>query len=144
MIRQHSSPVVRNGVRLLLPLAQLYALYVLTHGHYGPGGGFQAGTILAAGFILDFLTCGRESPRRQLIGRKAVILGAVGVGIYLGIGLISMLAGENFLDYGALPFSGLDPATRRSYGILGIETGVCLAVTAVLVAIFTSLGITDE
>ena len=33
----------------------LFALYVQFHGDYGPGGGFQAGVIVAVGVILHAL-----------------------------------------------------------------------------------------
>ena len=38
--------------RILIPMIMLFALYVQFHGDYGPGGGFQAGVIFAASFIL--------------------------------------------------------------------------------------------
>ena len=35
--------------RLLVPFILLFGLYVQFHGDYGPGGGFQAGALVAAG-----------------------------------------------------------------------------------------------
>ena len=35
--------IVTNTVRLLIPVIQLFAFYVLAHGHVSPGGGFQGG-----------------------------------------------------------------------------------------------------
>ena len=46
--------------RLLIPFILLLGLYVQFHGEYGPGGGFQAGAILAAGVILYSLLEGRS------------------------------------------------------------------------------------
>jgi multicomponent Na+:H+ antiporter subunit B len=40
---------------------QLFAFYVLLHGHYSPGGGFQAGILLGASMILPRLALGRPS-----------------------------------------------------------------------------------
>ena len=60
MIERHDSVVVVTFVRALLPVMQLFALYVLIYGHYGPGGGFQAGVMLGAGYILLALALGRE------------------------------------------------------------------------------------
>ena len=39
--------ILRVGVKLLLPFVLLFALYVQFHGELGPGGGFQAGVIIA-------------------------------------------------------------------------------------------------
>ena len=61
MIERADSLVVRTFVRLLVAPAQLFALYVLAHGHDSPGGGFQAGVILAATYILVGLSLGREA-----------------------------------------------------------------------------------
>ena len=42
----------------------LFALYVQFHGDYGPGGGFQAGVIFAASFILYGIIYGIERLRK--------------------------------------------------------------------------------
>jgi len=42
----------------------VFALYVLFHGDYGPGGGFQAGVIFGAAIILYALMFGLEAARR--------------------------------------------------------------------------------
>ena len=38
--------------KFLVPFIALFAFYVQFHGDFGPGGGFQAGVILAAAVIL--------------------------------------------------------------------------------------------
>ena len=38
--------------KLLVPFIALFAFYVQFHGDFGPGGGFQAGVILASAVIL--------------------------------------------------------------------------------------------
>ncbi|MEO2089047.1 MAG: MnhB domain-containing protein, partial [Gemmataceae bacterium] len=50
--------VLRAFSKLLIPFILLFGLYVQTHGDYGPGGGFQAGVIFAAAFILYGLVFG--------------------------------------------------------------------------------------
>ena len=44
--------------KLLIPFIALFAFYVQFHGDFGPGGGFQAGVILAAAIILYCLIFG--------------------------------------------------------------------------------------
>ena len=44
--------ILRVGAKILIPFILLFALYVQFHGDFGPGGGFQAGVIFAAGFVL--------------------------------------------------------------------------------------------
>ncbi len=45
-------PILRVVTKLLIPYILLFGFYVQFHGDYGPGGGFQAGVILAAAVIL--------------------------------------------------------------------------------------------
>ena len=60
MIDAYDSVVVRTACKLLAPFVQVFALYVLFHGHESPGGGFQGGAILGASVILLRFTQERE------------------------------------------------------------------------------------
>ena len=139
MIERHGSIVVQTFVRLLVPLVQLFALYVLFFGHDSPGGGFQAGVMLGASYVLLALAFGPETLRRRVNEPVCLALAATGVLIYLATGLAGMLFGGTFLDYGALPV-GESAAQARYYGILFVETGVGLGVAATIVLLFARLG----
>jgi multicomponent Na+:H+ antiporter subunit B len=139
VIERHPSTVVDTFVRLLVPLAQLFALYVLAFGHYSPGGGFQAGVILGATYILSALALGPEGFRRAVNERVCLALGAAGVLLYALTGAASVAAGANFLDYSALPLP-VSAVRARYFGILMIETGVTLAVGATVTLLFLRLG----
>ena len=56
--------ILRVVAKLLIPYILLFALYVQFHGDFGPGGGFQAGVIFAAGLILYALVFGLNQARR--------------------------------------------------------------------------------
>ena len=119
--------------RLLIPFILLFGLYVQFHGEYGPGGGFQAGAIIAAAVILFALLEGEDKalkviPRRVLLG-----LVAGGAILYSGVGVAGMLLGGNFLDYSVL---AANPVKGQQLGILLIEAGVGITVTGVLLIIF--------
>jgi len=131
------SPVLDAACRLLVPFIMLFAIYVLVHGHDSPGGGFQAGTILAAVVILIRMVRGEEAAW-GLDRTTALVLACSGVVIYAGIGFLALLFAGNYLDYGVLPLP-LEAAEVRAMGTLGIETGVTLGVTGVLVLIFDAL-----
>lgn len=139
MIERHGSVVVQTFVRLLIPLVQLFALYVLFFGHDSPGGGFQAGVMLGASYILLALAFGPEALNRRVDERVCLALAAAGVLLYLGTGLAAMLFGGTFLDYGVLPV-GESVARARYFGILFVETGVGLSVAATIVLLFCRLG----
>ena len=77
--------------------------------------------------------------------KKAGIVSSVGVFIYAGIGVLCVILGGNYLDYGAL--SKLLQVSRpeaRSLGILGVEIGVALAVMAVMCIIFLAIFTAGE
>lgn len=128
---------------LLFPITvfmKLFAVYVLTHGHYSPGGGFQAGVLLGASFILPLLLDqpGRRYPK--FTEMQALMMGAAGVLIFLAFAVAPLLLGQPVLDYASLPMESMAPEYRRTYGILGIEVGVTLAVAGSIVAIYHALS----
>ena len=139
MIERHESAIVTTFVRVLIPLTQLFALYVLIHGHGSPGGGFQAGVILGATYITLALALGREALDRRVNEPLCVALAAGGVLIYLLTGVFGMVGGGTFLDYSALPLP-VSPVRARYFGILFVEIGVALAVAATVVVLFCRLA----
>ncbi|MBM3295148.1 MAG: sodium:proton antiporter, partial [Candidatus Aminicenantes bacterium] len=123
MIRNEDDIIIRLIARVVSPFIMLFALYVIFHGHYSPGGGFQGGTMLAAAVILIRLAAGSDLAQLQFRRAWAMPLGLVGVLIFWGTGFAAMLFGGNFLDYAALPLTG-EAAWNRHFGILFIEIGV--------------------
>lgn len=123
-------PVV---AKLLIPYILLFALYVQFHGDFGPGGGFQAGVIFAAGIILYALTFGMEKARQLVPPGMLRPMAALGVLIYGGVGIDTLFMGGAFLNYGVIVH---DPVHGQHLGILIIELGVGVTVTAVMITIF--------
>jgi len=136
-----STPIVRVSCDLLIPPMQLFALYVLMHGHYSPGGGFQGGVILGATLILHSLAYGLEETLKYFSERVTFISSYFGVILYSGIGLLCLFFGANFLDYGSLDsiLPGVT-SSARSFAVLGIETGVAITVMAVMFSIYADLA----
>ncbi len=129
----HRHFILRVTTKLLMPFILLFALYVQFHGDFGPGGGFQAGVIFAAAFILYALVFGVENAKR-VVPPKLVALGvAAGLLLYAGVGIASLFLGGNYLDYGVL---AREPAVGQHLGILLIEFGVGLTVASVMVTVF--------
>lgn len=139
MKNQIESPIVLLGSRLLSPYIMLFGLYVIFHGHYSPGGGFQGGTLLAASLLLIRISSGRSISNIQFSEYLSTPLAVIGVLIYFGTGLVAIFTGGYFLDYEQLPIPGLDPADLRYWGILIIEVGIGIAVMAILVSIYDNL-----
>jgi len=121
----------------LLAVLHLFGVYVLIHGHYGPGGGFVAGILVAAAMILPRLV-GWDPERLSLSPRGAAVMAVAGILLFAALGAASMVLGQPPLDYAALPLGSTVPA-RRSMGILLIEIGVALAVAGSMLALFYAL-----
>ena len=141
MIRVSDDAIVKTIARVFTPFIQIYALYVIMHGHHSPGGGFQGGVIFAASLVLLVLTHGLEETRKRISEKWVAILSSLGLLIYAGIGLLCLILLGNYLDYGKLSkVFHVVPAQARSLGILGVEIGVGIAVMAVMFSIFYDIS----
>lgn len=125
--------ILRIGAKLLIPPIMLFALYVQFHGDYGPGGGFQAGVIFAAAFILYGLVFGLAQLQRVAPLHIVTKLMAIGWMLYIGVGYAGLLLGGKFLDYNVL---SRDPMTGQHLGIFLVELGVGVTVAATIVVIY--------
>ena len=130
--------ILRVATKILTPYILLFALYVQFHGDYGPGGGFQAGVIFAAGFVLYTLIYGLETARRVLPLKFAALCGALGVLIFAGVGIATMMKGGEFLNYNYLDSHNTEHG--QHLGILLVELGVLTTVFGVMVVIFYSFA----
>jgi len=138
----HQDIIIQTVVRLLFPFIQIFALYVVMHGHHSPGGGFQGGVILGASFILLAISYDLKKSLNRMSEKAIGAQANAGILLYSGIGALCLLLGANFLDYSALgkvlPAAEQDMA--RSHGMLVIEIGVALAVMAIMVSIFANIS----
>ena len=125
--------ILRVITKLLVPPIVLFAFYVQFHGDYSPGGGFQAGVIFAAGLILFGIVYGLRKVKLVFPPWLVHKLTAIGVLVYGGTGVVSLFNGKSFLDYSAL--AGY-PKDGQHIGILLVELGVGITVSAVMVAIY--------
>ncbi len=125
--------ILRVGAKMLIPYILVFALYVQFHGDYGPGGGFQAGVIFAAAFILYALVYGLGNALKVLPPWVVYLCSAAGVALYAGTGVVTLLLGGDFLAYGVLAH---DPEHGQHWGIFWVELGVLITVFGVMVAVF--------
>ena len=137
MTSRYESLFLDLVARGIVPLVQVFAMYVITHGHYSPGGGFQGGVMLAASIILLRISIGEESYER--FPRKLPIALAGTAALFFALtGFLPMLLGGNFLEYAFL-IPGVDPVTLRYWGIFFAELFIGFLVWGALVAIYDAL-----
>jgi multicomponent Na+:H+ antiporter subunit B len=123
--------------RLMIPVILIFAFYIQFHGEYSPGGGFQAGIVFTAAFIVYTLLFGLEAAQKALPPVAAHVLAALGVLIFIGFGIIGILRGGNFLEYKVLL---ANDQAGETLGIIGIELGVGITVAAVALTLFYSFA----
>lgn len=129
--------VLRVTCKMLFPFIIMFAVYVITHGELGPGGGFQGGVILAAAFIFYGLVFGVNELLRR-IPQGLIDAGmALGVLLYAGTGLATVLRGGAFLDYSMLNPS--HPGDAEALGMTLVEYGVGITVACVMVNIYIQI-----
>ncbi|MEM7730136.1 MAG: Na(+)/H(+) antiporter subunit B [Pseudomonadota bacterium] len=129
--------LLRVIAKFLIPLIALFAFYVQFHGDYGPGGGFQAGVILASSVVLYSLIFGLDAAKRAFQPTLIRIGMSLGVLLYGGTGVVTWMLGGEFLNYSVL---GHDAIHGQHWGILAVELGVFATVTSVMLAIFYGFG----
>lgn len=128
--------ILRVVSKLLMPVIVVYAFYVQFHGDYGPGGGFQAGVILAVSVILYALVFGVPDALQAVPAKFAGSLAAIGLLLYAGVGVWAMLNGGNYLDYDFLVEEPAGGHAGQHLGILLIELGVLFTVSGSMLTIF--------
>jgi len=129
----HRETIPRVVVKLIFPFILLFGLYVQFHGELGPGGGFQAGVVIAAAIILYGVIFGVEAAQRVATPRFVTFLMPLGVFIYGLVGIAGLLLGGNYLDYFVLD---TDPTYGQVRGIFWVEVGVLVTVSSTMIAIY--------
>jgi len=94
--------VLEMVARLLIPMVQLFGLYVLLHGHLSPGGGFSGGTIIAASLIFYSLVFRFSGRKHRLQHDTSLLFEAGGALLYIVLGLVGIGFGYNFLTNGGV------------------------------------------
>jgi multicomponent Na+:H+ antiporter subunit B len=133
-----SSSILRTAARLLMPLLLLFAAFLLLRGHNQPGGGFVAGLVVAASFVLYGIAFGVAAARRALQVRPSPLLG-IGPLVARVSGLPGLLAGRPFMSavWARVPIGA---ATIDVGSPLVFDVGVFLAVTGVVLTIVFTLA----
>jgi len=125
-------------VRLLLPVALVFACHLFLRGHNEPGGGFVAGLVVAIALIAQYMVSGTRWVEARL-DLQPVRWIAVGLLLAVATGLGSMLFGHPFMTthtaHVALPVVGevhLPSAAAFDLGVFAVVVGSTLLVLIAL------------
>ena len=132
-----SHMIVRVIVKIMLPVILMFGLYIQFHGEISPGGGFQAGALIASAFFLYALVFGLKKARAVTTPVFLQISAAIGVLIFAGTGIVCQLLGGDYLNYDVLHKNAV---TGQHIGIWLVEFGVCLTVASVMLILFLNFA----
>lgn len=131
--------ILRVTAKLFIPFILIFGLYVQLHGDFGPGGGFQAGVIIAAAIVLYAIIFGLDACKAVVPVWLVELAVPLGVLIYAGVGVYSIMTGGNYLDYDGLvhaPPTKEEAVHGQHWGVFLVEIGVLVTVTSTMIAIF--------
>ncbi len=130
------SVIVKTITRFTVGLILLYGIYILSHGHISPGGGFAGGVIVALSFVHLMLAYGKETALKKLPHGVMSFFESMGAIIFLSIALIGFTAGYFFINFLAKG----EPFRLFSAGVIPLyNIAISLKVGAGLFAIFVAL-----
>jgi multicomponent Na+:H+ antiporter subunit B len=115
------------GFKMLFPIMLLFIFYIQVFGEISPGGGFQAGALMAS--IMLFYIWLTENIDFDQLKEKLFNLSIVGFLIYYLTGFACMLMGGKYLEYNAFKLSS------HALGVFVIEIGVFITVFSVMLLI---------
>lgn len=122
--RRPASEILRTGSKLLLPVILVFGVYIFTHGHLTPGGGFQGGVVIASALLLVVLADVSASVNHLLLSATESLSGF----FYAALGVAGLVLGAGILDnrilpagaYGTLFSAGAIPVI---YSFIGLKVG---------------------
>ncbi len=125
--------IVKRTFGMLTPFIFLFGIYIITHGHLSPGGGFQGGVILGAISIIFSIVYGSEFDYKRYSPTTKTLLETSGALLFIGLGFMGILLGGNFLmnlnilnaEVGSLLSAGSIPFINIG---IGFKIGAGLAI----------------
>lgn len=135
---QGMSVIVKTVTRLTVGLVMLYGIYIVTHGHLTPGGGFAGGVIIALSLINLMLAYGKEVAFKKLSKAGAATMESSGAVLFLAIALLGFLGGMFFVNFlpkgevfdlfsaGTIPLSNIAISMKVGAGMFSIFLAVVL------------------
>lgn len=133
-----TTSIIRNVVRLLVPVLVAAGAILLWRGHDAPGGGFIGALVAAVALALVELTQRPSDPPRRVPG-AATLLGA-GLLISVLTGTIPLLVGDAFLEGAKLALHLPLVGELELASSLAFDVGVALIVVGVLRSVLDALG----
>jgi multisubunit Na+/H+ antiporter MnhB subunit len=137
------TPIVKKVTQLVVGLIFLYGIYIITHGHLTPGGGFAGGAIIAGAFILLVLAYGSDVLKLRKREEGSSVVESTGILIFLALAIAALFIGTRIFFTNYLP-KGIIGKLVSAGTIPLYNIAVGIEVAAALFTIFLALVIYKE
>jgi len=91
--------IVKTITRLTVGLILLFGIYIVSHGHISPGGGFAGGVIVVLSFIHIVLAFGKEAAFKRINQKVASFFESIGAIIFITLAILGIGGGYFFLNF---------------------------------------------
>ncbi len=131
--------IVKTITRLTVGLILLFGIYIVSHGHISPGGGFAGGVIVALSFIHIMLAFGKEAAFKKVNQNVASFFESLGAIMFIALAILGIASGYFFLNFLAKgePFklfsSGLIPLYNMA---ISFKVGAGLFIIFIILVVF--------
>lgn len=135
------STILQTASNYLLPILILFSFFLLTRGHYSPGGGFVGGLVASIAFVLHSFAWGVENTMR-IIRYKPLSLLPIGLGLAAFSMFFPVLFGKPVMTSMWLPKQF--PVFGSVGTTLFFDIGVYLLVVGVVLTILFTISLFSE
>ncbi len=133
--------ILREITTILMPILQMYGIYIIAHGAASPGGGFAGGSVLGLSMMLYTLVLGRDKSLKKVPPKVTSLLVSFGPLWYASLGFIGIIGGVNYLTNKGAGVPLGTPGNLFSSGLIAIITvGVGLKVASTMLSLFHILS----
>jgi len=137
------TPIVKKVTQLVSGIIFLYGIYIITHGHLTPGGGFAGGAIIAGAFILLVLAYGSKLLKLQKIEAGSSVVESMGILSFILLAAFALFIGTKVFFTNYLPKGKIGELI--SAGVIPLyNIAVGIEVAAAIFTIFLALLIYKE
>ena len=135
--------IVKKVAQLVSGIIFLYGIYIITHGHLTPGGGFAGGAVIAGSFILLVLAYGSELLNLQRIEAGSSVVESLGILLFILLGTFALFIGTKVFFTNYLPKGKIGELI--SAGVIPLyNIAIGIEVAAAIFTIFLALLIYKE
>ncbi len=135
--------IVKTVTRILVGVIFIYGIYIITHGHLTPGGGFAGGAVIAGAMMLLVLANGTDMLGLKKRKEGSSVLESLSILGFLLLAVLAFFLGTKVFFYNYLP-KGIVGHLLSAGDIPLYNIAVGIEVAAALFTIFLALVIYKE